>query len=382
MSLAAGSDVEPAVKAKALQGAGLLAHYQGDYARAQEHSSESLDLCRQVGDERGVARALGGLTLAARTRGDYAAARATFEEALQIFRRLGDRQGVARALDRLGIAVWFAGEDDKASALVEESLTLFRELEDVEGVGLALLDLGVVTLSRGDVASAEPLLEQSLEICRALGDRRNIAKASCFMGDAASSRTDYSAARTLYEESLSLSVELGDRWVSAISLEGLARVALATRQPEAAACLLGAADAVRDETGATRSAYFRFLYERAVAATRKHLGADSFADAWTAGHKLTPEQAPTVLAPLAAGVSAADQHDGLTARELDVLRLVAGGLTDAQVAERLVVSLRTVHAHLRSIYRKLNVRSRSAATRHAIEHGIAGKTYVGSQEAT
>ena len=63
--------------------------------------------------------------------------------------------------------------------------------------------------------------------------------------------------------------------------------------------------------------------------------------------------------------------DGLTARELEVLALVADGRTDAEVAERLVVSVRTVHAHLRSIYRKLDLHTRSAATRYALEHGLA-----------
>ena len=53
-----------------------------------------------------------------------------------------------------------------------------------------------------------------------------------------------------------------------------------------------------------------------------------------------------------------------------MLALVAEGLTDAEVAERLVVSIRTVHAHLRSIYRKLDVHTRSAATRYALEHGL------------
>jgi DNA-binding NarL/FixJ family response regulator len=62
---------------------------------------------------------------------------------------------------------------------------------------------------------------------------------------------------------------------------------------------------------------------------------------------------------------------GLSARELDVLRLIAQGLSDAQVAERLVLSPRTVNAHLTSIYRKLDVNSRAAATRFAIEHGLA-----------
>jgi DNA-binding NarL/FixJ family response regulator len=66
----------------------------------------------------------------------------------------------------------------------------------------------------------------------------------------------------------------------------------------------------------------------------------------------------------------ADAPEGLTAREVEVLALVAEGLTDADVAERLVVSIRTVHAHLRSIYRKLDVRTRSAATRYAVEHGL------------
>jgi DNA-binding NarL/FixJ family response regulator len=62
---------------------------------------------------------------------------------------------------------------------------------------------------------------------------------------------------------------------------------------------------------------------------------------------------------------------GLTQREVEVLRLVAYGMSDALIAERLVVSLRTVHAHLRSIYRKLGVGSRSAATRWAVEHHLA-----------
>ena len=58
---------------------------------------------------------------------------------------------------------------------------------------------------------------------------------------------------------------------------------------------------------------------------------------------------------------------GLTTREVEVLRLVAQGLTDTQVAQQLVISPRTVNWHLTSIYSKLGVSSRSAATRYAIE---------------
>jgi DNA-binding NarL/FixJ family response regulator len=62
---------------------------------------------------------------------------------------------------------------------------------------------------------------------------------------------------------------------------------------------------------------------------------------------------------------------GLTAREVEVLLLVATGLTDAQVAEQLVLSVRTVHSHVRSIYRKLGVSSRTAATHWAMRERLA-----------
>lgn len=84
----------------------------------------------------------------------------------------------------------------------------------------------------------------------------------------------------------------------------------------------------------------------------------------TQGRKPISFPAPTVTPSLT-------YPAGLTAREVEVLRLVAGGLTDIQVAEKLVLSPRTVHAHISSIYNKLNITSRSAATRYAIEHGLA-----------
>ena len=63
-------------------------------------------------------------------------------------------------------------------------------------------------------------------------------------------------------------------------------------------------------------------------------------------------------------------HEELSPREVEVLQLLARGLTNAQIAEELVVSLLTVKAHLRSIYSKLGVTSRSAATRYALEHHL------------
>ena len=204
-ALSTSGDAAPTVRARALNGAGVLAHYQGDYARATELCNESLVLSRRVGDEPAVASALSGLALAARTTGDYPTAQAMFEQALEIFERLGDRQGVARTLNRLGLAVWHAGDYERFGALVEQSLAAFRDLGDIEGIGLGLLHLGMVDLSRGDLAGARPHLEECLAVARELGDRRTIAKGAYFLGDAVSGTHDYAAARALYEESLSLS---------------------------------------------------------------------------------------------------------------------------------------------------------------------------------
>ena len=85
----------------------------------------------------------------------------------------------------------------------------------------------------------------------------------------------------------------------------------------------------------------------------------------------------TGIGPQPAGVAeAAGSHsalppDGLSPRELEVLRLVAQGLSNAQIAEQLIVSPHTVHAHVSSIHSKLRLSTRSAVTRYAFEHHLA-----------
>ncbi len=78
-------------------------------------------------------------------------------------------------------------------------------------------------------------------------------------------------------------------------------------------------------------------------------------------------QQPGVLIPLP---PAPAMPDTLTPREVEVLRLLSQGLSNAQMAQHLIISPRTIHAHVRSIYSKLGVTSRAAATRCAIEHNL------------
>ncbi len=124
-------------------------------------------------------------------------------------------------------------------------------------------------------------------------------------------------------------------------------------------------------------------YERALAEVRTQLGERAFAAAWAAGKQMTPQQALTTAAqiPLDEQVNArraampqaqpaSVMPIGLSAREREVLRLLAQGLSNKQIAEQLVVSPFTVNKHVDTIYSKLGVRSRSAATRFAVKHHL------------
>src|SRR5262249_7103332 len=128
-------------------------------------------------------------------------------------------------------------------------------------------------------------------------------------------------------------------------------------------------------------------YERDVASLRARLGEESFAAAWKEGRSMTPQQAlaapegavssePVLAIPqsLPGGKSPPTRRPaypaGLTVREMEVLRLLAQGMTSQQIAERLILSLHTVNAHVRSIYTKLELNSRSALTRYAIEQHL------------
>ena len=107
---------------------------------------------------------------------------------------------------------------------------------------------------------------------------------------------------------------------------------------------------------------------------RAQLGEEAFADEFAAGKQLTLDDLRTIPHPPepapAQSASSSTPAESLTAREIEVLRLLVQDLSNPQIAERLVVSRRTVDAHLRSIYDKLGVKSRDAAIRVAREQGL------------
>ncbi len=214
-----------------------------------------------------------------------------------------------------------------------------------------------------------------------MGDRWHAIWSIASLGRIKARQGDFAAAHALHEESLARARELNDYWLSAFCLEGLANTVAAQGEEAWAVRLWGAAEFLRESCGVPLTPVERVDYEPAVDAARTRLGAKAFAAAWTDGRSMTLDQ--VLAAPRRAAVSISAGHPstsvgkptppspaGLTVREVEVLSLVAQGLADAQVAEQLVISPRTVNTHLTSIYNKLGVESRTAATRYAVDHHL------------
>jgi DNA-binding NarL/FixJ family response regulator len=138
-------------------------------------------------------------------------------------------------------------------------------------------------------------------------------------------------------------------------------MAAAVGQAERAARLLGTARAQRDRLGLRYGVREdQVALEHAVAAARATLGEEAFATAWAAGRTLSPSQAlAEALDPFVPAAGAA--RGPLTPREVEILRLVAAGMTDPAIAAALFLSVRTVENHVAHILAKLGVRTRTAA---------------------
>ena len=336
--LARREELPPLLRARAVIVAESMAYGQGGDEVVKRYAQELMELSRRVGrDPHMEAYAHVGFGLVAAARGDFEAANRHLEESLSIFHASGE-EGLAAQ-----VHTW----------------------------------LGMVLLPQGDLDGAEQRFEEGLALGRRIGDRLSIYQALFNLAQLALARSDYDMATSRFSDGIVPAEEMGDHINVAVFLEGLAVVAGARGQDERSARLFGAAEVIIESLGVRRYKDYQpnsSLYEATASAVRSRLGEEGFEEARNEGRAMTPEEAveyalseegqapPTTTVP--------EYPGGLTAREAEVLRLVAQGMTNAQVAQELYLSPRTVNGHLNYIYRKLEVTSRSAAVRFAVEHGL------------
>jgi len=242
---------------------------------------------------------------------------------------------------------------------------------------MASVWLGNVLLIRGDRERATRKFEEALALGRRRADRLATSIALYNLAQLALGEADHELALNTLTEGSTLSLQMGDLANLSYFLEGLAVVAAACGEVERSARLFGAAEGSMEEAGGPVYNYYmpdRALYERTKAAARSRLDDAAWTAAWAEGRAMSPKRAVeyALEQEYAAPEQAAPElHPaGLSTREAEVLRLVATGLTNAEVAEKLFLSSRTVGWHLASIYRKLGLHSRTGATRFAAENDL------------
>ncbi len=278
-------------RAKVMASAATLALFQSDYEAARALFESSLTLAREAQDKTRISDALRSLGIIAREYGDYETAQSQFEESLVLAREMDDWEGVINCLRSLGLMAKDRGDYPAAQRLFEESLALAKQREDKRSIALALHNLGDVARGQEDFTAAHDLYEASLALHREVGNRLGIAAVLSSLGSVARDQGDLAQARALYEEGLRLERDAGDRKGIARSLGAFASVAAANQDPNRAARLLGAANALVEAIGGTLSPAERGDIDRTVAAVHTALGEASFSRAWEAGRAMSPDEA-------------------------------------------------------------------------------------------
>ncbi len=279
--------VPPRLRARALNGLGVLLMWQGDYAHAQTHHEEALRLFGASDDQPGVARTLFRLGFLADRRGNHQTATAYLERSLRICSALDDHAGVDMARNRLGITAWNQGDYAHATGSLELSLQFQREQGHVGGSASTLLNLGMLALECGDADRATALLCESLSLNQSLGDRLALTYAHTFLGYAALCRNELPSSAQAFGDALALLDTENTPEIVFRLLDGVATFAARQGRGAPAARIWGAMDVLRGKHGLVYRSIERQRYRGEVAAARRALDPRSFAQAWHEGRTMS-----------------------------------------------------------------------------------------------
>ena len=291
-----------------------------------------------------------------RLRGAYDEALAEFALAQRRYEKEGTPSPAGLALAEQGDVLRIRGKFDEAEAAYRKAAEFGHEPQP----GLALS-----WLARGRIMAA------SAAINRLLAEAGGPVQRSWLLPAAVEilvSAREVDQARRYSDELSGIATAFGNPALRAMATYAAAKVDLQSGQPEAA---LHKARESRRHWNAIGSPYEAARARVLVARAMRELGDEDSADA-----ELVIARKAFAALGVAPGVQEIDKLQGrvrpagLTERELEVLRLVAEGRSNPDIARVLVLSHKTVERHLSNIFIKLDVPSRTAAAAYAHEHGL------------
>jgi predicted ATPase/DNA-binding NarL/FixJ family response regulator len=367
------------VRARALLAASNMAFFQGDHVAASALARESVALWRELADGEWLADALDAQGLSDFRRGEMGSSKTALVESLQLARGLGLRALEAASLYHLGLVAHDLGDFDAAHDSHSRSMAIGTELSDIAIQARAYYGLGQVAHQRGDLVGARALHEAGLARRRAVGETWGMHVELAALGRISLDENDLAGAHAAFQQSLLLSRDLGDRHGVARSLEGMAAVA-AAREPDRAVQLIEAAAALCEGAAAPLPEIERTFLDKRLAPAYSALGQERGAALIGSAKAMSLDEAvglalgDLVLGPnpaLSRRTSLSELLPPLTHREIEVLRLIACGQTNKEIAGTLVLSERTVERHITNLYAKIGARGRADATTYALRHDLS-----------
>lgn len=366
------------VYARALMHTANLMYLQSDLPAMRPVAEEALSVWRELGEEgkAGAAYTLDLIGELAAEEGDYTRALLFFQEAIGIYRELKDLYGVSDILMQFGWAAMRTGEYPQAEHHLEEFLKLAREIGDKTRVTYALSGLGEVALRQGDYPRANTLLDQGLELSRPHGDKWGTGTLLGSLGWVALRQRNFKQMREYLRESLAIRSDIGDRGGIAWCLEKLAEAAVLAGERQRAVIVLGGAAALRTPIGSVIDPADLPDYKRSLVELRTALGEEAFEAAWAEGKFMPLEKiidyalSDLNLTKEEPSRSGKENYGGLTAREREVAALIAHGKSNREIAEVMVVGVRTVETYVTRILGRLSFDSRVQIATWAVEKGL------------
>jgi predicted ATPase/DNA-binding CsgD family transcriptional regulator/DNA-binding XRE family transcriptional regulator len=388
--LALAGPREDELAGRALCSAAVLAAENGDYAGAIESAERALAIFGTLGLKLRMTLAATVLGSAHRYLGNHESARRGFQLAMDLRAELGDRRGMSVAINNMALLELDDGNFGRARELFEQALAIKREFGEQRSIAISLANLADVLIRTSQWEAADDALREAAAM--AVDDQQLIGTIRCNQGAAAARRQDWAEAIGYFRAAIEALQAGGHPHSLAEAMIGLGRACDQAGDHDEALRQLRAAQALAAETGnlqrAAEAEAALAELTGSPAGGRRDPGLQGAGPQGAGLQGAGPQGAGSQGAglqgaglqgakPLGAKPQGAGPQPGnLTGRQAEVLRLLAAGLSNKQIAAELFISTATVERHLATIYRNLGLAGRVEAARFAINHGIADRASV------
>lgn len=379
-----GDDVR---RARSIDDIGNTAHDQGDFERAIALHNLAYEVGETCGNRRVMASAMSNLGAVAYLQGNISLARERWQAVLN-GTTIDDPVSQAMVMNNLAVAYMHEGDLDRAASILEDTLAIHNELGTLSTRADVYTNLSDVATRQGNHDRARAYFAQAIELYQLAEDPKGLHNSYFSLGTEEAGQGNAQASLAAFCESLRYADRANNRIGVADTIDQIALLAVSTELAEEAARLTGAARAIRERLGSTGMPNHQQVLAELEAELKRSLGESRYARAIEEGAEITQRQATSralaladrlaemtlpskaKVAPATALSAAPANPFKLTKREVEVLRLLAQGHTDREIAAELWISPRTAGSHVTNIFGKLDVDSRAAAVAVAFRNDL------------